>query len=507
MRTEKVIKNGIWGSIYQLVKIILGFIGRTVFIKYLGAEYVGVSGLFTNILTILSMTELGLSSAVAFHLYKFLAVNDQKQIIGIINFYKKIYRIIAACILFLGILIIPFLTYIVGETLFSQNYITLVFLIYLVKTSTSYLFSYTYILATADQKGYILSRVDIVMHFIISITNIFILIIFKNFIIYLIVEILIDLIGRYIKAQKVKKVYPYIKENIQIDIKTKNKIIYDVKNIFASKVATTVVTSTDNILISFFFGVSMVGYYSNYSLIIGYVQTFLTQFTSATQSSLGNMFILESKEHSYETLKKLTVILYFVTSSCSVCLFVLINPFMNVWIGKPEYILDMIVVSICILNFYIQIMKTPLWYSVSGIGYFKQDKKIAIYGAISNLFVSIVGVQLFGIVGVFIGTAFSQSTQWIMKTNLFVSDYLELKKDEYVILSLKLLALTCSMCIGTNILCQYILLDNIYACFTIKLGICVILPILLNVILFHSTDEFKYLKNMLIKMYSAISKK
>lgn len=495
MRSEKVIKNGMWGSIYQLITILLGFVSRTVFIRCLGAQYLGISGLFTNILTIFSLTELGFSSAISFHLYRQLADNNQKEISGIMNFYKGVYRAVAFIILVLGCSLIPLLQYIIKESPFDIEYIRLVYFIYVFKSVSTYFFSYNFTLIQADQKKYLLTKIDIILHVIISVVNIFTLIVFRNYIIYLVTEIVIGILGNFLKTLRVKKEYPYLNKNEKLSKKSRKKIWKDVSNIFAGKVSTVIVTSTDNLLISSIINVTAVGLYSNYSMIITYITNFLTQFTSATQASLGNLLAQESKEYSYTVLKRLTTILYFVTSFCTVSLVVLLNPFITAWIGE-KYLLNFPIVLICVINFYIQIMKTPMWFSVGGLGYFKEDRNIAIYGAISNLLVSIIAANYLGLFGIFFGTAFSQITQWILKTKLYCKKYMNMKATEYALQVLRLAALSVVLAILTGGICYFVRCDNKYLALFIKACVCLIVPNLLNYFLFHKSEDFRYLMSI-----------
>ena len=495
MRSKKVAINGLWGVIYRVIVILLGFIGRTVFIHFLSTEYLGIAGLFGNVLTIFSLSELGFSAAISFHLYRLLDQDDRQSIAGIMNFYKKVYRMVALGILILGLSIVPFLECIIKDTTFSMNYIRLVYVIYIVKTVLSYLFAYNFTIVTADQKGYLLTKIDIVIHIAMSLTNIITLFLFKNYIIYLLCEILVGLFGNIIKSLRVQKEYPYIKEKVKIKPAIKSRIIKDVKNIFASKVSTVIVTSTDNILISALISVQTVGIYSNYSMLIAYIQNILTQFIAASQASLGNMLNSESKEYAYVVLKRLTVVLYFVTSFCSACLFNLLNPFIELWIGK-EYLLNMSAVALCILSFYIQIIKTPLWFSISGVGFFAEDRNIAICGAITNLISSIIAAYIWGLSGIFIGTICSQIIQWVMKTCLFIKKYIRQSIKEFMILNVKLLIFTIAMSLGIQVIFRICFINN----FIIKFFVCIIVPNLVNLIMFHSTEEYIYFVSTIKKL-------
>ena len=398
-------------------------------------------------------------------------------------------------ILVLGLMVIPFLHLIIKESPFGLSYIRLVFLIYVVKTVSTYFFSYNFTLVNADQKKYILTKIDICLHVLTSCVNILTLVLFRNYIVYLVTEILIGIIGNYLKTLRVRKEYPYLDRNAKICKEYQKKIWGDVRNIFAGKVSTVIVTSTDNILISSIINVTAVGLYSNYSMIITYVSTFLTQFTSATQASLGNMLAQESKEYSYTVLKRLTTILYFVTSFCTVSLLVLLNPFIIAWIGE-KYLLDFQIVLICVVNFYIQIMKTPMWFSVGGLGYFKEDRNIAIYGAISNLLVSIIAAKCLGLFGIFFGTAFSQITQWILKSKLYCKKYMNIKATEYAFQVLRLTALSIVLAIVTWAISFFVRCNNQYLALFQKACVCLLVPNLLNYFLFHKSEEFRYLMSV-----------
>lgn len=506
MRSEKVITNSIWGMVYKVVTILLGFAGRTVFIRYLGPEYLGISGLFSNILSMLSLSELGFSTAITFHLYKVLAEKDQEAITGIMNFYKVFYRIIAAFIAVVGMALIPFLPYIIAESIFSVEYVSLVYAISLFKIVVSYLFSYNFTLIIADQKQYMVTKIDIVMHIAMSCANILSLILFHNYIIYLAGEILLVILSNILKSACVWKTYPYLKEKHKISRQKRKVILEDVKNIFAGKVATVVVTSTDNILISSMISITTVGYYSNYSMIIGYVQMFLSQITTALHAGLGSMLATESKEYSYRILKKSTVLLHFLTSFCAVCLFVLLTPFVRIWLGRA-YTLDIMTVFWCVLSFYLQTLKTPLWYSISGIGYFKKDRNIAVYGAISNLAVSFLAVKAWGLPGVFFGTVFSQATQWIFKARLFVKDYIGKKSREYLCISGGLTALTMLMAVILYFGIDLLSISNVYLDFFIRLATCLIVPNGVNWLLFRKTEAFSYCKTAVVSKGKALIQK
>lgn len=430
MRSVYAIKNSAWGIVYQICNIILGFIGRTIFIYVLGAEYLGISGLFTNILNLLSLSELGFATAVAYNLYKPIADDDKPKICAIMNFYKKVYRIVALTVLGLGITVIPFLKYIINESAFDIVFLQFIYVLFLIKTVTSYLFSYKFTLINADQSGYVLVNIDSIARIAITIGNAILLVLTHDYVCYLLFDILTALVINAIKAKTIAKRYPWLKSKEQLQLDEKKKIVQDVKNIFAGKVSTVIVSSTDNIIISIFINTLTVGIYDNYNMLINYVNGFIAQLTASTQASLGNVFASESKEYIVSCIKRMMFVIFLPLSICATCLFCALNPFIELWIGN-EYVESQVFVFILIFNFFVLSIRAPLWQAVSVSGMFQKDKNIAIVGAVSNLFISLVLVKMIEMPGVILGTVLSQLIQMYLKARLLFREYLCFKPSIY----------------------------------------------------------------------------
>ena len=269
-RTANTFYNFITSIFGQLLSIILQFVVRTVFIHTLGKSYLGINGLFSNILQMLSLAELGVGSAILFKLYDPLAKGDKKRITILLNFYKKVYQIIGIVITILGLCIIPFLRIIISDydTLSKLGInAVLIYLLYLLQTVSSYFFfAYKSAIVKADQKEYKLTIINYFVVLVTSILQMICLVLFHNFELYVIISVLQVIIYNYICARIAKKLYPYINDKVDetISQKERNNIFKDCGAIFLYKVNTVVLKSTDNIIISMFLGLSMVGMYSNY---------------------------------------------------------------------------------------------------------------------------------------------------------------------------------------------------------------------------------------------------
>jgi O-antigen/teichoic acid export membrane protein len=491
MRTQLALKNSYWGIVSQGVILLIGFISRKVFIDVLGPSYLGLNGLFSNVISLLSLAELGISSAIIYNLYKPLAENDQKEITKLMNFYKKAYRIIALIIAIIGVSLLPFIGYIVNDSDFTIQYLRIIFALFLFESVASYFFSYKRSIIFADQKNYIIVIWDTVFRIITTVANILILIITHSFIIYILSSILIRLLNNITIAIIADKKYPYIKNKDKIDKNKRKKVLDNIKNIMINKLSWTVTSATDNIIISTFVNLTTVGLLSNYNLIILSVQNFVSQVLNSTQAGIGNLMVSGSKEHVYTVLKRLTFLSFCFSTFCGVSLIVLINPFISIWLGK-QYLFNNQIVIILVINFFFMILRSPLWQMMSASGLFKQEKNIALIGTIINLIVSLVLVNFIGLEGVLIGTLFSLVIQITLKIPLFFMKFLGLPYIQFLKILITYTALFFGESLMTYYLSNSIPLYNDYLNFVIRLFLCLIITSSINILLFRKSDEFQY---------------
>ena len=268
-------KNIILGIVSQILTLILNFGTKIVFVRILGAEYTGINGLFSNVITILSVAELGMGSAIIYSMYKPLAENDQKRISELMNFYKKIYNIVAITIFIIGIGLVPFIKYLVNTSV-EIEHINVYYLLFLINTVASYIFASRTVILNANQKLYIIKIYNFIIYFIQCILQIVILLLTRNFIFYLIVQILSTLITNIVGAIITEKMYPYIKQKSELPKDERKKIFENMKSMLYYKIGGVILNNTDNILISILVGTVWVGYYSNYLIVISAIEAFTT---------------------------------------------------------------------------------------------------------------------------------------------------------------------------------------------------------------------------------------
>lgn len=506
-RTQNSIKNFICAMIGQAVGILINFITRIFFIRTLGNEYLGLNGLFSNILTVLSLAELGIGTAIVYSLYAPLAIKDIKKCKMLMQLYKKIYTVIGCIILIIGSLITPLLPTIIKDMPDIPN-INLIYILFVINTGISYFYSYKKDLIAADQNRYIVTIYHYGCYAILNILQIIYLLLTKNYLGYLIIQILMTLLENILISRKANKMYPFLKEKTpeNLDQTTKNEIIKNTKAMMMHKVGSVVVNSTDNILLSTYVGLSAVGIYSNYYLIISALNSVLGQIYVSITASVGNLFANSSKERQYTTFKNINFLTFWIYSFASTCLLILFNPFIEIWLGK-EYLFDMKIVLTLVINFYITGMRKSVLTFREAAGLFAKDKYKPIIESIINLVTSIILALKFGVIGIFIGTFISSITTcvWVEPYVLYkygfqkkISLYFKAYFKE-LILTILISTLTFSICSLVNL--------NIYLSFILKCVICLIVPNLILYIIFRKTKSFQYFYDKVFKIYLKLKRK
>lgn len=495
-RVENSVKNIIMNFFNRGIFVIIKFILRTVFIYTLSAEYLGIGGLFTNILTLLSFADLGLGLALPYSLYRPLKDKDQIRIIQLMDFYARIYRVVGFLIFGIGLLLIPFLDIIVGQ----QGIPNLIFIyvLFVINSSASYLFIYKRTLITADQKDYLVAAIDTLGQVIVALCQCIVLFIFKNYIAYLIVQIIGTIVINLAISQKCNSIYPYIKSKPSHKL-SKNEIGKTSKDVYALmlyKIANAVETGTDNIIATQIVGIVTVGLLSNYTLIIqSFGSTLMMLFASLT-ASIGNMIVSENRNRVYDVYRSLNFVSFWFYGVISVCLLVLLQPFIeNIWLDQ-SYLLNYSVVFILVLNFYIGGTQNMNSSYRNAYGLFWQCRYRPILMVLTNICCSIILAINFGMIGIFIGTTISRVFTVGIIDPYIVHKY-GLKKSVITYHRDYLKYLISVIC--AYLICEYTLVwlnpSNIML-WVVK-GVCVFFIVnIFFVCLYCRTERFKYLINI-----------
>lgn len=407
---------------------VLNFVVRTVFIRELGVEYLGIGGLFANILQLLSLTELGMDTAINFKLYKPLAERDEHRVRVLMKFYKQAYRCIGLVIMLLGIALIPSLPYLIKD---YDNLAVLkidasaVFVLYLLQSVSSYLFfAYKSSIIKTAQKSYYLNVVDYAVNIAQSAVQIAILIVLHDFMLYILTVVVFNVVRNFVNALVAERMFKYafIKEKDSISSEEVKGILKDCMALFVYKVNSVVLKATDNIVLSSFIGLAVVGLYSNYLLIYMTIKKFLNQLYSSVKASLGNMYATSTVDRFYfmfEVMNYVTVVLY---GTACVGIGVCANELIEVWLGAgftiPQPFPMLIGLELLFAG-----LKTNLGQIRNVTGAFRQMWYRPVAGIIINLVVSVIGVKIWGIFGVIAGTITSDLLTNFMVDPIVIHKY------------------------------------------------------------------------------------
>ncbi|MER2227479.1 MAG: transporter [Carnobacterium sp.] len=410
-RTRNSLRNISVGFTSQILNLILNFVSRTIFIKVLGVEFLGLNGLFSNILLILSLADLGIDSAMIFSLYKPLADKNYPLINALVTFYKKVYQMIAVAVAVIGLSLVPFLGYLINV---ENNipYLEIYYIIFLLNSVVSYLFVYKTSVIEADQKNFLIRIYSVAFEFFKIIAQSVLLILTHNYFIYLLLNVIFSLLKNATLAYRANKLYPFLSEPAEkLNGSTKKQIYDNVKSMFMYKIGGVLLNNTDNILISVMLGTIWVGYYSNYYLIITGLTSFTSILFTSLSSSVGNLIASsemvtndgQNNGRGEDIYNGLSFVSFWIYGIGAICLFVLFNDFITIWLNA-SFTLSILTVLAIVLNFYISgiLSVTTIYRNTTGL--FRDIKYIFLYTATVNLILSVVLGQVIGLPGILIAT-------------------------------------------------------------------------------------------------------
>ncbi|MCK9251230.1 MAG: oligosaccharide flippase family protein [Clostridiales bacterium] len=496
-RIDHSIRNVKFAVIGQLLSITLSFISRTIFVRILGSEYLGLNGLFTNISSVLSLVELGFGSAIVYSMYKPFAENDSEKIRSLLALYRKTYLLLGTVIAIIGGAFTPFVKHLIKD-IPDLPYINQIYLLFVAMTALSYLFSYNRSLFIADQKKYI----DSIFYFgflsLSTVIQIIFLFLTKNYIVYLVIRVVAILLDNGLITIKVYKKYPFIRSKKpvhKLTLEDKYVLSKNIKALFMHRIGTVVITGTSSIIISKFIGLVAVGLYSNYQMITQALVLLLNMVFQSVTPSIGNLGVTENKATIHGVFCHLNFICYWLFSFSSISLFVLLNPFITIWLGD-SFVFSNEIVLLIVLLFYQQGLRNSIMTFRDALGLFWYDRYKPVLEATLNLIISIILVQKIGIMGVILGTILSTflSGFWIESYVLFRHGFdmhpASYYKDYFV--KLVLLFVIGSI---TYLVCL-VPISNAYLAFVYKAFACLVIPNGAIVVLYAKTSEFAFTKTI-----------
>ncbi|MCI9583188.1 MAG: oligosaccharide flippase family protein [Clostridium sp.] len=425
-RTDKAVRNTMVSLACQMLYLLLSFICRTVFTNMLGAEYLGISGLFSNLLTLLSFAELGIGSALVYRMYAPLAEHDYKKVCQYMRLYRDVYRVILLIIVLLGLLFIPFLPLLVQAPDVKEN-LTALYGLYLCQTAASYVCVYKKSLFIADQRNYIVDIYTQIWNIIMNGIQCILLVLTRSFTLYCITSIACILANNIVCARRTDREYPYLNRGAAVALSKEEirGLAADVKGLLLTKIASMAFSGTDNLFISAFVGIKYVGILSNYSLILTTVNGVINKVFDAVTASVGNLLVSGPKSQVESVLKKMFFLCVGLYGYICMGMMFLLKEFVTEFWFTNEYALSDTVIYLILIEMFFRSIHYPIYTVRNAMGAFSQYKVIFAAAALLNIILDFVFVKPFGIAGLTAATILCRGITYL--ADIYVVYCTELK--------------------------------------------------------------------------------
>lgn len=496
-RTEYSARNTTVALVSRLTAIVMGYLLRVVFTHTLSESYVGVNGLFVDIIQVLSLSEMGVGTAITFALYRPIAEGDTEKQKSLMLLFRKFYRVVAVIVAVGGALLIPFMDVFIKDYE-NVEHLTLIYILYLINTVCSYLLIYKKTLMDAHQLLYIGTFYQTMSWVLQDVLQIAALILWHDFMLFLLINIATTVLCNVCISVRANRLYPYLKDRQAAPLPEKEKkaIFSNIRAMLMHKVGTVIVNNTDNLLLSAFVGLASVGGYSNYYLLIGSVRQMLNQVYQGITASVGNLGVTEEEGHIQQVFEAAFFIGQWMYGFAFICLYELLNPFIEISFGK-QYVFPEITVFVLCLNFFLNGMRNATLTFRDSMGLFWYDRHKAIAEAVLNLGISLLLVNWLGMTGVFLGTLFSMAL-----TSLWVEPYVLYKHGfhqsclSYFIRYFMYAAVIGVGWYATDLLCRELVVLGIQGVMQVlaaRLIVCLLVPNLWFFIVYGRSREFRFL--------------
>lgn len=496
-RAKNAKRNILFGVLNRVTMIVFPFAIRTVMLYILGSEYLGLDSLFSSILSFLSLAELGVGSALVYSMYKPIAENDPDLICALLNLYRRLYRYIGTFVFCIGVVLVPFLPKLVKGDCPPDINLYILYVVYLVNTALTYwMYGYKISLLSAHQRSDVESKYTLLLQSVMYILQIASLFLFRNYYWYILWLPVFTVVFNLVISRITDRMYPDYKCRGEISKEKQNDIKKKVAALFGTKANSIVLHAMDNIVISAFLGLTMVGMYGNYYYIMTAIVGMIAIVYNSMTAGIGNSLTTETVEKNYFDFNVLTFTNFWLVSFCTVSLLCLYQPFMKIWVHDKN-MLDMLVVVLLVIYFYVyQIRKVVLTYKDAG-GIWWEDRYRPYITMIVNLIGNFVLVQIIGIYGVVLSTIISMVVS-IPIENYTVFKYIFNKSTrEFYLTNLLYATLTVGLCALTYWVCSFA--PGGIVGLMVRGVICLVVPNAVIILLFRKTEELHHAKKLLLR--------
>ncbi|MDD7556875.1 oligosaccharide flippase family protein [Ruminococcus sp.] len=500
-RTKNASRNIIFGIILKIYQILVPFLMRTAMIYLMGVQYLGLNSLFTSVLQVLNLAELGVGSAMVYSMYKPIAEDDETTICALMKLYRTYYRVIGLIIAVVGCALTPFIPHLIKSDVPAGLNIYILYLLNLGATVLSYwLFAYKNSILQAHQRMDVVSRVTLITSTVQYVLQIAVLWIFHNYYLYVIVALATQALTNIITAYCANKLYSQFKPKGNVGKVQVQRINQRIRDLFTSKIGGIIYDSADTIVISAFLGLTVLAVYQNYFFILNSINGLIAVVFSACTAGIGNSIVVESKEKNYQDLKKFTFIITWIAGFCSVCLLCIYQPFMELWTGK-DLMLSLSAVVCFVVYFFVRQFNALFNLYKDASGMWHEDRYRPLAAALTNLVLNLVLVQFIGIYGILLSTVLAilcVGMPWLLH-NLFTVIFDKKHMWHYIKRLAKYVFVILFSCVVTYLVCSRINIGLIPT-ILIRGMICVIVPNAIYFLVFRKTEEYSQALHLLNNM-------
>ena len=455
-RTKNAARNIVFDGMMEMENLIFPFIIRSVMLHFLGTEYLGLNGLFKSLLTFLNLAELGVGSAMVFSMYKPIAEDDTPAICALLRLYRTLYRIIGIVIAAVGLLLIPVLSGLIKDDLPVGMNLYVLYLMNLGNTVLTYwLFAYKSSLLQAHQRRDLISKVSLSVRLVEYILKILILVLARNYYLYLSVQLVCQIAVDLLTAVCASKMYPQYVPRGNLSKEKTHDIFRRVRDLFTSKLSATVFDSADTLVISAFMGLSVLAVYQNYFFIITALRMMLVVILNACMAGVGNKLVMESKEANYRDLAKISLLFCWLLGLSTSMLLCMYQPFIQIWMGA-ENMLPIGLVFCFAVYYYSMGANKLLNMFKDSAGIWKKDRWRPLTAALVNLGLNLATVQWLGLYGVLLSSVVSIvfiQIPWLFR-NLFQEVFPRALRGRFVRLFCGLTAIALISCAASWLICS-----------------------------------------------------
>lgn len=510
-RTQNSAINLVVNIVYQIFITLITFFSRRVFISTLGINYLGLSGLFDSIFSVLSLTELGISGAITYSMYKYIAEDNKRMLSALTAYYKKLYNRIAIIVGIIGIAILPFLKYLINLDENIDN-IKVYYLLILANTVLSYLFVYKTTIVSADQRGYRLKIATSIIETMKLVTQILVLYLFKDYLIYQLVWITFTVGGNVLRSRLAQKWYPFIEDKVELEISEKKSIWYNIRSMFYYQIGGVIMNHTDNILISVLVNTTMVGLYSNYYMLFRKLDLTADLIFSSITASVGNLNVTATKEQKYFIFRVFMMVAFVFFALCSIELYFVAEDVIMTMVQKHSLLLPKEILIIGVTYFFVSGMCFPCGTFRTTTGLFRLAKYSMLTASILNIVLSIILGLKFGLFGIIFASLISRlATNIWYEPLLLYRKFFDEKVHKYYLTQIFRTILVIVMVIILAPVINLITIEHLYIRILVKAVIVFAFSGTVLFLLFFKTKEFKFLydrfMHVFLKSLSKIFKK